>query len=102
MNHIRKRRVRDDGAASLHEQDRTLDADREAAGEVAFAAEHFEEAVVASTARDRSLRAEIIAGSDPFEDGAIVVIEAAHEPRVDHEVDSGFGQQRLHALEVHP
>ena len=46
-----------------------------------LAAELLEQAVVAAAAADRALRAEAV--GDPLEHGEVVVVEAAHQARID-------------------
>ena len=61
---------------------------------VALAAELLEQPVVAAAAADRALRAELV--GDPLEDGQVVVVEAAHQARVDAVVEPGGVEQALH------
>src|SRR5690606_14123312 len=62
------------------------------------AAELLDEPIVASAGADRALRAEPV--RDPLEDRARVVIEPAHEPRVDLVLDPGVLEQPPQPLEV--
>ena len=58
----------------------------------------LEQAVVAAAAGDGALRAQAV--GDPFEHRAIVIVEAAHEPRIDLERDAAVGEELLQAVEV--
>ena len=67
-------------------------------GAVNGRAERFRETVIASAAEHGILRAEIAVHD--FERGAHVVIEAAHQARLDFERDAAIGQIGLHRREV--
>src|SRR5574340_1391762 len=81
MHDVGERRGIDVPLRSLQEQDHALDAHAEAAGGGRPASELFEQSVVASPAGNGTLRAEPI--GDELEHRAVVVIEPAHEARVD-------------------
>jgi hypothetical protein len=57
-----------------------------------------DQAVVTTAGTDRPLRAEAI--GDPLENRQVVVVEAAHQARVDREGLAGVAQHLLHALEM--
>ncbi len=65
---------------------------------VGLAAELLEEAVVATAAADRALRAEPV--RHPLEHGEVVVVEAAHEARVDAVLEPGGVEDAPHRAEV--
>ena len=62
---------------------------------VRLAAELLEQAVVAAAAADRALRAEAI--GDPLEHGQVVVVEAAHQARIDAVGEPGGVEHGAHA-----
>ena len=82
----------------LQQQDHPLDAHRESAGRRRLAAELLEESVVAPAAGDGPLRAEPV--GHPFEHGAIVIVEAAHEAGVDGVGDAMVGEQLPQPVEM--
>ena len=62
------------------------------------AAQLSDQSIVASAGADGALGAQAV--GHPFEDGTRVVIQAAHEPRVDPVLHPGIVQQLRQALEV--
>src|SRR5476649_2818803 len=69
-------------AGFLHQLDQAFDAHRETYGRRWLAAEHLDQRIVTATGADGALRAQRV--GDPFEHGAVVVIDAAHQARVEH------------------
>ena len=62
------------------------------------AAELRNETIIAAAGADRALCSEPI--GHPLEYGPRVIVEPAHEPRIEHEVDSDIAQKLLELLEV--
>ena len=85
-------------AVRARELDDPLEAEREADGRRVAAAELRDEAVVAAARAHRRLGPELV--RDPLEHRARVVVEAAHEPRIQLKRDADVREQLLHALEV--
>src|SRR5437764_9971876 len=79
-------RDRVDAAALAQKIDHTLDTHRETATGRRLASHAFEKRVIPATAADRPLAAERI--GDPLENREVVVVEAAHQARVDGEFDA--------------
>ena len=98
MDDVGERRAFAGRAGFLQQQDDPLDADGEAAGRRGLAAQLLEQAVVASAPGDRALRPQPV--GDPLEHGPIVIVEAAHEPRVDLERDAAVREEPLQAVEM--
>ncbi len=95
-------------AGRLEQQQHAFDPHAPADRGRALAAELLEHAVVAAAAADGALRAEAI--GHPLEDGQVVVVETAHQSRIDaiaepggieHGADGGEMAERLGAEEVH-
>jgi hypothetical protein len=82
----------------LQQRDQALDAHGETAGRRRLAAELLDQAVVAAAGADRALGAQLV--GDPLEHGQVVVVEAAHQARVDAIRHAGFLEQRLHPGEM--
>ena len=80
-------------------QQRAVDAEREPDARRRRAAEVLDETVVATAAAERVLR-RVERAALELERRAAVVVEAAHEPRVDRERDAERVSPRLHAGEV--
>ena len=66
----------------VHQQQQALNAHGKTDRGSRFAAQLFNQTVIAAAAAHRGLRTEFVGG--PFEHGLIVVIQAAHQPRVFH------------------
>src|SRR5690606_12795592 len=88
------------GLVETHQLDDPLDAERPADGRRLAPAELRDEPVVPPSGADRALRAEPV--RDPLEYRPRVVIEPAHEPRLDLELDAGIAEQRLQPFEMLP
>jgi hypothetical protein len=58
----------------------------------------LDQAIVAPAGADRTLRPELV--GDPLEDGQVVIIQAAHQTRVDREGNAGITQDALDAFEM--
>ena len=87
------------GASALLEQlQHALDAHGPADGRRRFAAEFGKEAVVAPAAADGALRAEAL--GDEFKNGEVVVVQPAHEARVDAPRHASGVQHLLHGAQV--
>ena len=82
----------------FHQQPQTLNAEAEPASRGGGAAELFHEPVVSAAAAYRALRADRVGYE--FKHGPRVVIQSAHDPRVDRERDVHCAQIPLHALEM--
>ena len=75
-----------------------LDTHRETASWRRLAAKLLDQAVVSAACADGALGAELV--GDPLENGQIVVIQSAHQSRVDAIGNAGLLEQRLHAAEM--
>ena len=84
----------------LHEGHQTLQPHGEAHRRGRAATELGHQAVVASTGADRALGAQVI--GDPLEDGAVIVIQTAHQTRIDLIGDASGGEPGAKVLEVAP
>src|SRR5437667_414088 len=89
---------RSDELVFFHQQHDALHAHGKAAGRRDLAAQLLDQPVVAPSAGYRSLRSQ--ASRDPLEHRAVVVIEAAHQARIDHEAYAGRVEQCLQHCEV--
>ena len=89
---------RSDELVFFHQQHDALHAHGKAAGRRDLAAQLLDQPVVAPSAGYRSLRSQ--ASRDPLEHRAVVVIEAAHQARIDHEAYTGRVEQCLQRCEV--
>ncbi len=88
----------DCGRAAVAGQHDPLDAGRPAHARRGRPAELLDEAVIASTAADTALRAERVGGE--LEHGPGVVVETAHERRVELVGDAGDVEQLADLREV--
>jgi hypothetical protein len=78
-------------ALILPQREQALDAHGEAAGRRRLAAQLLDQAVVAAAGADRALRAELV--GHPLEHGEVVVVQAAHQARVDAIGNAGVLEQ---------
>jgi hypothetical protein len=85
-------------AGFANQRHQPLDTHGKTAGRCRLAAELLHQTVVTTTGTDGSLRAEAI--SEPLENRQVVVVEAAHQARIDLERQTGIAQHLLHALEM--
>jgi hypothetical protein len=85
-------------ALILPQREQALDAHGEAAGRRRLAAQLRDQAVVAAAGADGALRAELV--GHPLEHGQVVVIESAHQARIDPVGNRRILEQLLHALEM--
>ena len=92
------RRLRGADTLGLQHLDDALDAERPADGRRFAPAELRHEPVVTAARADCALGSEPV--RDPLEDRARVVVEPAHEPRIQRERHADVAEQRLHAIEV--
>src|SRR5690606_33642747 len=77
------RRIRGGRSLRLQQLDDALDAERPTDGGRLAATELRDEPVVAAARTYGALRAELV--GDPLEDGTRIVVETAHEPRIQRE-----------------
>src|SRR5215472_17924480 len=98
MHNVHERRLDRLPVGALQEKHQTFDADREATRRRRFPSQLREQPIVAAPACNGALSAEFV--RNPFEHGAVVVIESPHETRIDFESDAGLGQEPLQLVEV--
>ena len=81
---IRRRAAGTAARCSCQQRQQALDAHRETAGRRRLAADLLDQAVVAAAGAHRALRAEPV--GHPFEHGAVVIVQPAHQARIDVEM----------------
>ncbi len=85
-------------ALVLPQREQAFDAHGKAAGGRRLAAQLRDQAVVTTAGTDGALRAELV--GHPLEHGQVVVIQPAHQARVDPVGNRRILEQLLHALEM--
>ena len=95
--HIRRNRQRF-VALILPQRQQAFDAHGEATGRRGLAAELRNQAVIAAAGANRALGAQLI--GDPFEHGQVVVVEPAHQARIDARMNARILENGLHAFEM--